>query len=45
MRQTPHVENHFTATESVRDIVIGMSDGLDRLNHRDAHGALGVQVH
>jgi len=26
--QTPHIENHFTASESVRDIVIGMSDGL-----------------
>jgi VIT1/CCC1 family predicted Fe2+/Mn2+ transporter len=25
---TPHVEKHFTATETVRDIVIGMSDGL-----------------
>ena len=28
MPQTPHVEKHFTAGESVRDIVIGMSDGL-----------------
>jgi len=28
MPQTPHVEKHFTASESVRDIVIGMSDGL-----------------
>ncbi len=28
MPQTPHVESHFTAGESVRDIVIGMSDGL-----------------
>jgi VIT1/CCC1 family predicted Fe2+/Mn2+ transporter len=26
--QTPHVERHFTAGERVRDIVIGMSDGL-----------------
>jgi predicted membrane protein (TIGR00267 family) len=26
--QTPHVEKHFTASEAVRDIVIGMSDGL-----------------
>jgi len=26
--QTPHVEQHFTAGEIVRDIVIGMSDGL-----------------
>ncbi|GCE06530.1 VIT1/CCC1 transporter family protein [Dictyobacter aurantiacus] len=28
MPQTPHVEKHFTAGELVRDIVIGMSDGL-----------------
>lgn len=28
MPQTPHVERHFTATEIVRDLVIGMSDGL-----------------
>jgi VIT1/CCC1 family predicted Fe2+/Mn2+ transporter len=28
MPQTPHIEKHFTAGESVRDIVIGMSDGL-----------------
>jgi vacuolar iron transporter family protein len=26
--QTPHVEHHFTASDTVRDIVIGMSDGL-----------------
>jgi VIT1/CCC1 family predicted Fe2+/Mn2+ transporter len=26
--QTPHIEKHFTAGEAVRDIVIGMSDGL-----------------
>lgn len=25
---TPHIERHFTATDTVRDIVIGMSDGL-----------------
>lgn len=25
---TPHIEHHFTGTELVRDIVIGMSDGL-----------------
>src|SRR4051795_11420863 len=25
---TPHVEHHFTASEFVRDVVIGMSDGL-----------------
>src|SRR5205807_7576909 len=24
----PHVKKHFTASETVRDIVIGMSDGL-----------------
>ena len=28
MPTTPHIEEHFTATETVRDIVIGMSDGL-----------------
>jgi VIT1/CCC1 family predicted Fe2+/Mn2+ transporter len=28
MPQTPHIEKHFTATATVRDIVIGMSDGL-----------------
>src|SRR6516225_9471301 len=28
MPQTPHVERHFTASEAVRDVVIGMSDGL-----------------
>jgi VIT1/CCC1 family predicted Fe2+/Mn2+ transporter len=28
MPQTPHVEQHFTAGETIRDIVIGMSDGL-----------------
>ncbi len=28
MPQTPHIEHHFTAGETVRDIVIGMSDGL-----------------
>ena len=28
MPQTPHVERHFTAGETVRDLVIGMSDGL-----------------
>ncbi len=28
MPQTPHIEQHFTASDTVRDIVIGMSDGL-----------------
>lgn len=28
MPATPHSEKHFTATEAVRDVVIGMSDGL-----------------
>jgi ABC-type sulfate/molybdate transport systems ATPase subunit len=28
MPTTPHIERHFTSTEMVRDIVIGMSDGL-----------------
>ncbi len=26
--QTPHIERHFTGTATVRDLVIGMSDGL-----------------
>lgn len=28
MPTTPHIEKHFTAGDAVRDIVIGMSDGL-----------------
>ena len=28
MPQIPHIERHFTAPASVRDVVIGMSDGL-----------------
>ena len=28
MPATPHIEKHFTATATVGDIVIGMSDGL-----------------
>jgi vacuolar iron transporter family protein len=28
MPQTQHVEKHFTASETIRDVVIGMSDGL-----------------
>ena len=28
MPQTPHIERHFTAGKVVRDVVIGMSDGL-----------------
>lgn len=28
MPTTPHIEKHFTSGEAVRDIVIGMSDGL-----------------
>jgi VIT1/CCC1 family predicted Fe2+/Mn2+ transporter len=28
MPQTPHIEQHFTGTETIRDVVIGMSDGL-----------------
>lgn len=28
MPSTPHVEKHFQASDTVRDIVIGMSDGL-----------------
>jgi hypothetical protein len=28
MPTVPHIERHFIANETVRDIVIGMSDGL-----------------
>jgi len=28
MTRKPHAEKHFNATDTVRDIVIGMSDGL-----------------
>jgi len=28
MPATPHIEKHFTAGDAVRDVVIGMSDGL-----------------
>ncbi len=28
MPTVPHIERHFTATETVRDVVIGMADGL-----------------
>jgi len=28
MPTVPHIEKHFTATETVRDVVIGMADGL-----------------
>jgi VIT1/CCC1 family predicted Fe2+/Mn2+ transporter len=28
MPQTPHLERHFTASDVVRDVVIGMADGL-----------------
>ncbi len=28
MPATPHIEKHFMASESVRDVVIGMADGL-----------------
>jgi vacuolar iron transporter family protein len=28
MPSTPHIEKHFTASDTVRDIVIGRSDGL-----------------
>ena len=28
MPQIPHIERHFTGTATVRDIVIGMADGL-----------------
>jgi VIT1/CCC1 family predicted Fe2+/Mn2+ transporter len=28
MPQSPHIERHFTASKAVRDVVIGMADGL-----------------
>jgi len=28
MHHAPHAETHFEASETVRDVVIGMSDGL-----------------
>jgi vacuolar iron transporter family protein len=28
MPQTPHTEKHFTGSQTIRDLVIGMSDGL-----------------
>ena len=28
MAATPHIEQHFTASDAVRDVVSGMSDGL-----------------
>src|SRR5438067_8241085 len=28
MPQTPHIERHFTSSDVVRDVVIGMADGL-----------------
>ena len=28
MPQTPHIEKHFTSGAVVRDVVIGMADGL-----------------
>lgn len=28
MPRHPHIEKHFTAGDAVRDVVIGMSDGL-----------------
>src|SRR5271163_904229 len=28
MPVAPHIEHHFTASDTVRDVVIGMSDGL-----------------
>src|SRR5438045_4239551 len=28
MPSTPHIEQHFTSSDVIRDVVIGMSDGL-----------------
>lgn len=43
MHQQPHAEHHFTASELVRDIVIGMSDGLT-VPFALAAGLSGTQV-
>src|SRR5580765_4290934 len=43
MPQTPHVERHFTGGQTVRDIVIGMSDGLT-VPFALAAGLSGAQV-
>jgi len=43
MPVTPHVERHFTATATVRDIVIGMADGLT-VPFALAAGLTGVTV-
>ena len=41
MPQTPHTEKHFTASEVVRDIVIGMSD---RFGCRYPPGPSGIRL-
>jgi len=28
MPQTPHIEKHFTGSQTIRDLVIGMADGV-----------------
>jgi len=28
MPQTPHIEKHFTGSQTIRDLVIGMTDGV-----------------
>lgn len=43
MPMTPHIEKHFTATETVRDVVIGMSDGLAAPFALAALPAFGVE--
>jgi VIT1/CCC1 family predicted Fe2+/Mn2+ transporter len=42
MPQTPHVEKHFRASDTIRDIIIGMSDGLT-VPFALAAGLSGVQ--
>jgi vacuolar iron transporter family protein len=43
MPQTPHIERHFTSSAVVRDVVIGMSDGLT-VPFALAAGLTGVAV-
>jgi VIT1/CCC1 family predicted Fe2+/Mn2+ transporter len=44
MRVTAHTEHHFTSSETVRDVVIGMSDGLT-VPFALAAGLSGANVH
>ena len=45
MPTAPHVETHFRSSESVRDVVIGMADGLTVPFALDDDGMpVGVQI-